>query len=288
MIINYSSLKNSVESGISIGSSTLIYFTTNSDVQEVLKNSYVYVVPTDLSSFVYDLRRFDIVNFPIICYDDQNMELASKAHWVFESIEYFSVVLYGSLENFKTQGAATTPNNLGPIKFSEILMEINLNQLSNVHSDEYVVQELSLPLYTTIGTVCTVEKVQEYLELNEINTVNKDSVITGENSAVLGILLKFCGLKGIKVFLGEWASIHPNRDSSKTEGFFSMVGSVYYDPIEEKHSDSETELTRERTVTFKDPDPDHYNNHLMIEKTKKKYKEDRLDSVNKCKMCYLL
>ena len=58
---------------------TLIYFTSNPLNCKILPGSYICLVPESISQFIQELRKLNITSFPIICYDNEEMRLASTA-----------------------------------------------------------------------------------------------------------------------------------------------------------------------------------------------------------------
>ena len=221
-----------------IPSKTIIYFTQKTNTYLHLPDSYVYTVPHDLSLMIFEMRRFDIAKFPIVCYDNSNMQLASRAFWIFEALGYSALVVYGNLELFVQQGANLVKENLGAINYSSTLMEIGPGKLDWVNGVEGTVEDLFEALYQSVQTYCSPEKIAEFIRGIGLDLEKSDWCFSGRNCELLGLLMRESGGLRVEVSLGEWSELASNTESSRTETFFSLASSVYYDIEEPKETES--------------------------------------------------
>jgi hypothetical protein len=247
---------------------TLIFFTTAEEIPELVPNSYVYKVSDDISDMIKEMRRFDISTFPVICYDNENLVLASKAFFVFEALEYSVFVLYGNLEMLLDYGLELSKENLGTLKLSEIAMEIDVNKLPNMEPVDSSSLVLVYPPYKTIGNYVDMEEAKDFFLVNEISLLSKPTILSGENASVIGLFFRYLGNTEIKVFLGYW-SLREKRSGtlSRPETYYSAAGTVYFDAEEEeKRSEAKSPTASDVKSRFSTGEANHYAQHLMVGK----------------------
>jgi hypothetical protein len=244
--------------------------------------------PLELSLFIRELRTLDITEFPVICYDNDNLKLASLAFWIFESIGYSVKLLYGDISIFSSLNQKLIFSSKNDLPRSQILMDIDINKLLNIKFYDSVSLDLSLPLYSTIGPDLNSEAVKKYLLKNNIPDDFDGFILSGPFAGIIGILLKYLGNYQNRIFLGEWKDLDFLKVvSSKRDTFYSAAGSVYYDAVEGGNKEEEEEVTqRENEVDeidspktpylndMKSSEPekeistvDPYDSHLMISKS---------------------
>ena len=252
---------------------TLIYFASNPTTSKTLPDSYIFWAPDNLTQFIHELRSFDIPKFPVVCYDNEEMKLSSKAFWIFEAMGYDAIVLYGDINLYQYQGIQLVSNNLGPILYGRKLMEIDINRLNSKLNNEFIEIIFEQELRKVIGDECSIEKAQHFLEKFQTGS-NENFYLRGRNCQVIGLLLKYTGKNNVMVFLGEW-NIH-NREPSKSSNYYSASESIYYDACEEFSPDTE-EIHYAKTEIYDKSDARHYSEPLMIGYNNKSARKDNID-----------
>ncbi|OMJ71195.1 hypothetical protein SteCoe_30661 [Stentor coeruleus] len=238
----------------SLRTKTLLFFSQGPYFGKLLPDSHIIEYPLELSIFIRELRKLDITDFPVICYDNDNLKIASLAFWIFESLGYSVYLLYGNISTFTDLGEKLQDTSKGDLPQSQILMEIDINKLPNVKTYDSVVFDLSQPLYKAIGTEFNHQTVKKYLYDNNIPEDFDGFVLSGQYSGLIGALLKYLGNNSNKIFLGEWKDIDFNRRvSSKPETFYSAIGSVYYD-AEDVLTDEEPQKNEVNNTETKRPE----------------------------------
>lgn len=214
----------------SLRTKTLLFFSQGPYFGKLLPGSHIVEYPLELSIFIRELRKLDITDFPVICYDNDNLKIASLAFWIFESLGYSAYLLYGNISIFSDLGEKLQDTSKGDLPRSQILMEIDINKLPNIKTYDSVVLELIQPLCQTIGVEFNHQTVTKYLHDNKVPEDFDGFILSGPSAGLIGALLKYLGNNSNKIFLGEWKDLDFNRRvSSKPETFYSAVGSVYYD-----------------------------------------------------------
>ena len=216
---------------------TIIYFTQKTNNYFHIPNSYVYLVPADLSQMIFEMRRFDITHFPIICYDNSNMQLASRAFWIFEALGYEALVVYGNVDLFVQQRVALVKENLGAISHSTIPMEITPGKLDWVDGTESPLEDLFGALRESIQNYCSPAKVEKFLRSLGLDLGKNDWCFSGRDCELLGVLMRYIGKTQAVASLGEWREVGHSRATSRTEMFFSLVSTVYFDVEEANESE---------------------------------------------------
>ncbi|OMJ88399.1 hypothetical protein SteCoe_9722 [Stentor coeruleus] len=238
----------------SLRTKTLLFFTQGPYFGKVLLNSHIIEYPLELSIFIRELRKLDITDFPVICYDNDNLKIASLAFWIFESLGYSVYLLYGNIMTFLDLGEKLQDTSKGDLPQSQLLMEIDINKLPNVKTYDSVVLDLNQPLYQAIGSDFNHQTVKKYLHDNNIPEDFDGFTLSGQYAGLIGALLKYLGNNSNKIFLGEWKDIDFNRRvSSRPETFYSAVGSVYYD-AEDALIDEEPQKNEEGNTETKNPE----------------------------------
>ncbi|OMJ75632.1 hypothetical protein SteCoe_25189 [Stentor coeruleus] len=218
-----------IEDLSSFQNKTLIFFSSGPYFGKLLPNSYT-IEYSDLSILIRDLRRLDISDFPVICYDNEDLKIASLAYWIFESLDYLVKILYGDMNIFSLKGQNLVTTSKHDLPQSNILMDIDITKLPKVKIYNSLAYELIFPLYITIGTDLTSKLVKKYLKQNNIPEDLDGCLLCGPFSAVVGALLKYLGNYQNKIFLGEWKDLgFKSKNSSKPGTFYSAAESVYYD-----------------------------------------------------------
>lgn len=211
---------------------TLIFFSSGPYFGKLLPNSYT-IECSDLSILIHDLRKLDITEFPIICYDNEDLKIASLAFWIFESLDYSVKLLYGDMSIFSLKGQNLVTTSKKDLPQSKVLMDIDMSKLPKIKNYDSLAYTLVLPLYATIGTDFKSKMVKKYLLQNNIPDDLDGSLLCGPFSGIIGALLKYLGNYQNRVFLGEWKDLSfKSKSSSKPGTFYSAVGSVYYDAVE--------------------------------------------------------
>ena len=273
----------SVRSLFEIEEKTLIYFTKTVPLHWI-PQSYIYYMSDSLSELIRDISKFNIQNYHIICYDDEDMSLSSTAYWIFKSIGYDVIVLYGGLKACEEEGILLT--NLTPetIPFLEDSQQIDLNILSKDENNVLVIKDLPFALYEVLGEEITQKKLKKLLKIHKIEYNLKNSVLAGKNAAIFGLILKYLNKENIGVYLGEWEEKKERLLSVKPETFYTVAESLYFDAFE--GYPSEKDDTREiiaESVTI-----DHYSVPLLGQKkTITGYKFESSSDFS-CRRCSLL
>ena len=265
---------------------TLIYFTNLLPIF-TLNESYTYVVPENFCKFVFDLRHFSIQNFPIICYDDGDMLLASKAYCILKSMNYNALVLYGGLKASEEEGLALIPYRSESIPFIDSPIEIDSSKLHNTQICTFTVKNFPFSIYDVIGKNLTKEKLKKLIETNGIRINCENKVLAGPSASILALILVFFGESFPNVYLGEWFEARaPIRKLTKPETF-QTPGTVYYDAEaeeEEKEKSfalNEEELKSENVIVTYYKIPSIEPNRASV-----KYAYEK-NTIN-CKSCSLL
>lgn len=270
----------------SLQTKTLIFFSSGPYFGNFLPDSYVVEYTLELSLFIRELRTLDITEFPVICYDNDNLKLASMAFWIFESIGYSVKLLYGDISIFSSLNQKLISTSKNDLPRSQILMDIDINKLLNIKFYDSVSLELTLPLYLTIGPDINAEKVKKYLLNNNVPDDFDGFILSGPFAGIIGILLKYLGNYQNRIFLGEWKDLNLLRViSTKNDTFYSAAGSIYYDAVEGGNEEEmkvtsrgyDDEIDSPKTPYLNDiksPEPvkeistvDPYDSHLMISKS---------------------
>ena len=216
---------------------TLVYFTNLLPIL-TLAESYTYVVPEKFSRFVYDMRHFSIQNFPIICYDDGDMLLASKAYCVLRSMNYEALVLYGGLKACEEEGLSLIPCSSERIPVQEGAKEIDSSKLHNTQICAFMVRPFPFSIYDVIGKNISKERLKRLLETNGICINCGSKVLAGPSASILALILVYFGENFPNVYLGEWFEpTAPLRKLTKPETF-QTPGTVYYDAESEDEEKS--------------------------------------------------
>ena len=242
---------------------TLIYF-TNRIPPVWLPNSYYYIIQSDLSDFVNDVRRFEIQVFPVICYDDGDMDYSSRAYWILKAIGYDVFVLYGGINACQQEGFSLLNSMPYEIAFSSTLMVIDYDLLPNLSFDECIyIKELPFLLYEVLGKDIKKDKVKKLLKSHGLSYEYSKAIFSGNGAAVFGIILSYLERKKITVFLGEWNEPIGRRklSISRPESFYTVNESIYYD--------AEQELPEENKESKENKENGENGENEVIEKSEK-------------------
>lgn len=223
----------SVKDLYNIENKTLIYFASFVPL-DVLPDTFLCIVGEDLSDLVYKLRKIDILYFPIICYDDGDMKLASQAFWVFKAMDYPVYVLYGGIKACEDEGLELVSNAAPPLLEKKDPQPIDLNKLPKLCIEAVPVRALPFLFYEVLGHDITREKVKKVLEIHGIDYNYSNCTLKGKGVGVFSLFLLYLKFSDVKVFLGEWSEPTPPRfgNSLAPETFHTVAESVYYDAIE--------------------------------------------------------
>lgn len=264
---------------------TLIYFTSLIPIF-IIPGSYTYIVTENLWKFVNDLRYFAIQNFPIICYDDGDMILSSRAYCILKSMNYEVSVLYGGLKACEEEGLSLIPYQAEPIEILESPKEIDSSKLYSTQINCFNVKSLPFSIYDVIGKNISVEKLRKLLETNGICINHQNKVLAGPSACLMALVLTYFGENFPSIYLGDWfdSRLPARKLTSET---FQTPGTVYFDA--EEDLEVENQISNANEEEFK-------NESVLVTFYKIPYIEPNRASIKysyeketfKCKSCILL
>jgi hypothetical protein len=267
-----------------IPSPTFIYLASKTPVQTI-PGSFVYRAPTSFKDLVSDFSRFEAPSFPIICYDDGDMRLASHAFWVFSALHMPVLVLYGGLKACEEENLPlsvsftfTLPQSLKPSPVdSELLLKSASSGLN--------IENLPFSLYDVLGVDLSVEKLKKLLRTHGIRFDVEGENIIGKCAAEFGVMVVYMGISDVKVFIDEWEESKARpKLSIAPESYRTGVGTVYYDAEEGRISDLENEEEAVECVEVNES----YENTLTAMKIADKNKQKNGTAGSVCSGCCLL
>jgi hypothetical protein len=264
-------------------SKTLIYFTSEISLSSIIPQSHVYNMPSNLSRCIYELRKFYVSSFPIVCYDDEEMRLSSQAYWIFKALGYDALVLYGGIKACEEQQVALTPLHPESIPLHPDLHQIDKILLPMSGSGSIKVDDLPFLLYEVLGQEINKQKVHKLLDMHAISRDYENSVISGYSAPVFGVILIYLDIN-VRVYLGDWQEIDPIKTNEEhPETFHTVAESIYYDAIEADLGEyfKDSEVTKKVVV-------EHYEVPLInIQRNNSSYKKVPYSNTS-CGNCKLL
>ena len=231
---------------------------------------------------VQDFRLFDIKNFPIICYDEGDMQLASLAYCVLQAMSLEVLVLYGGLRACEVEGLALAEHPSLAVPRRADLRDVDVNLLVNVNFRQSTCKCLPFSVYEVIGKDITVSKVKKLLDLHGI-ILNEDlKVLSGPSASLLALFVVYFGLDFPPVYLGDW-SYTGNEQNREDEVFHSIAESVYYDALEHMQESRRESLAKQDAKVM-----EHYKVPIVPgNQAAAEYKNEH-PATDHCKSCQLL
>lgn len=208
---------------------TLIYFAAEEDEQTYIEESFKIVVGQELNALVKELRVLDVKNFPIVCYDNEDLSLASRAYWIFEAMDYEVKILVTS------RGLGRPIRPVGPLPHKTQISHIDISRISN--SILYQTQEFNLlcPIVPNIAKDLSQDRVRNFLEGQQIPVEIEGTQLIGFYAEQIAALLKYLD-NDVNVLLTEVKMRTKTVESKFNETFVSLPESIYYDAEEDLRS----------------------------------------------------
>lgn len=270
-----------------IPTKTLIFFqpSPGQSSNRTLKNSFTYTWVDSFSQIVQDFRSFDIKNFPIICYDEGDMHLASLAYCIFKSMNLEVLVLYGGLRACEVEGLALAEQASVSVPSRAELREVDVNLLVNVSFRQSTCKCLPFSVYEVIGRDITVSKVKKLLDLHGIILSEDLKVLSGPSASLIALFVVYFGLDFPAVYLGDW--IYETSEISERkqddEVFHSIADSVYYDALEQIEESRRESLAKQDAKVM-----EHYKVPIIPGNQEAAEYKNEHPATEHCKSCLLL
>ena len=219
----------SVEELRGLKQKTLIYFSSEEDDMPYLEDSVKIVVDQGINELVQLLRLIDFETFPIICYDDQDLELASKAFWIIDSFDFDTKVLVQS------RGISRSFRPSLNLSLKDSPSHLDISKITN--SILYIPQQFSLesPIVPNISKNFSVKVVKKFLNSQKIPTEANGLQLNGQFAEQIALLLRYLG-NNVAVLLTQIKSRTKTIASKSNELYNSLAPTEYFDLDEDLRS----------------------------------------------------
>ena len=208
---------------------TLIYFAAEEDEQTFIEDSYKIVVGQELNELVMELRVLDLKIYPIVCYDNEDLLLASRAFWILEAMDYDVKILVTS------RGLGRPIRPIGPVPHKEQISHVDISKISNSVLRQTQEFNLLWPIVPYIAKDLSQDKVRTFLEGQKIPVEIEGTQLVGFYAEQIAALLKYLD-QDVSVLLTEVRMRTKTAVSKFNDTFVSMPESVYYDAEEDLRS----------------------------------------------------
>ena len=220
-------------------SKTLIYL-TQSKFYSLIPGSFVYQVPDRFSTMVSEMRKLQLDKFPIILYDEGDMQLASQTFCILKALQYPVLVIYGGISAYLDSGLELVDDEIGRLTYDEFPAEINSDMLQNFEFGSITVKSFPFNVFEVIGNDFSKERLKKLLEVHDMISWDCENVMAGPGAALLALCLDFIAGMKVKVFIGDWFEVDtPKRKITLNESFHTVPESVYFDPVEGSEREGE-------------------------------------------------
>lgn len=231
-------------------SKTLIYL-TQSKASSLIPCSFVYQVPGRFSTMVSEMRKLQLDKFPIILYDEGDMQLASQTFCILKALQYPVLVVYGGLSAYLDTGLQLVEDEVGRLTYDEFPAEIDSEMLQNFEFGSINVKSFPFNIFEVIGKDFNRERLKKLLEVHEMIYSDCDNVMAGPGAALLALCLDFINGAKFKVFIGDWFEVDtPKRKITLNESFHTVPESVYFDPVEGSEREGEEVEIQDVVVNY--------------------------------------
>ena len=280
---------------------TLIYLSSEEDDMPYIEDSVKIIVDQGINELVHVLRLIDFESFPIICYDDQDLELASKAYWIIDALDFDVKVLVQSRGISRSFRPSANPN------IKESPSHLDISKISN--SIHYTPEEFDFnsPIVPNISKNFSIEVVKKFLDSQKIPTEADGLQLTGQCAEQIALLLKFIG-NNVAVLLTQIKSRTKTVTSKANEVYYSIAASEYFDFDEDirtrkslcpeielsesvpgPSSQTESEVSAQKIESSEEVKLSSKHYSISIEMTsEKKTKSDKNDKGQKNCACFIL
>lgn len=195
---------------------------------EYLPNSYVYYIQENTEAFILKARSIEFDDEKtIICYDNGDFTHACQAYWGFRATGFDEVrVLVGGLKACEEFGLDLTEDEMPeitssnhpylPFNNSVVLTKDDFVKKQTCYQQTLRASSLPFDLLDTKGNLILQTQLTKNLETNGIvfNT-GKSTVVHGNASCLVGILLTYLGEKSVSVVIESTEGLGPSKDKRR-------------------------------------------------------------------------
>ena len=191
-----------------------------------IEDSVKIIVDQSINELVQILRLINFETFPIICYDDQDLELASKAFWIIDALDFDVKVLVQS------RGLSRGFRPLASLNPKESPSHLDISKITNSSNYNPVEFNLDSPIVPNISKNFSIEVVKNFLDSQKVPIEANGLQLTGQCAEQIALLLRFIG-NNVAVLLTQIKSRTKTLASKTNEVYFSIAASEYFDFDEE-------------------------------------------------------